>query len=258
MEDSNIHHLLNRLSCLYECRSAKELPDAVQQVLSATVECDLTGWYDVDERYIIRSYNNLLYPMAGEIPDFDRQLQKIFLLHPFTRYIMDGGKDKVMRLSDFDPVPELCWCPLFKVLKADSLLQYALGTILKRPGDGYIALSISRTSRDFDSNEMQLVANIMEHIRRHASALGLLGPGKAPLPESSIQTCLEKLNQSFGLTPREAEIAYWAAHGKTNQDIAIILSLSPHTVRTHLQNIFTKMMLETRAALAHTVWHICA
>jgi DNA-binding CsgD family transcriptional regulator len=55
---------------------------------------------------------------------------------------------------------------------------------------------------------------------------------------------------SWGLTPREAEVLRWVAQGKTNREIAIILSLSPLTVRTHLEHIFRKIGVETRTAAA--------
>ena len=51
-----------------------------------------------------------------------------------------------------------------------------------------------------------------------------------------------------GLTAREVEVLALAATGKTNQDIATALVISQHTVRRHLQNIFTKIGVSSRAA----------
>lgn len=52
----------------------------------------------------------------------------------------------------------------------------------------------------------------------------------------------------LGLTPREAEILYWLAQGKSNPDIATILSANVRTVHKHLEHIFQKLGLETRNA----------
>jgi DNA-binding NarL/FixJ family response regulator len=52
------------------------------------------------------------------------------------------------------------------------------------------------------------------------------------------------------LTPRETEVLGWLAKGKTNRDIAQILGMSPRTVNKHLEHVFEKLGVETRAAAA--------
>jgi DNA-binding CsgD family transcriptional regulator len=51
-----------------------------------------------------------------------------------------------------------------------------------------------------------------------------------------------------GLTAREIEILRHVAAGKTNREIAATLIISDHTVRRHLQNIFAKLGVPSRAA----------
>ena len=58
------------------------------------------------------------------------------------------------------------------------------------------------------------------------------------------------LRRRYQLTAREAEIALWLARGKSNRDIAEILSLSPRTVNKHLEAVFEKLGVENRAAAA--------
>jgi DNA-binding response OmpR family regulator/DNA-binding CsgD family transcriptional regulator len=54
----------------------------------------------------------------------------------------------------------------------------------------------------------------------------------------------------LGLTPREAEVLYWVAQGKSNPDTATILGSSVRTVHKHMEHIFQKLGLETRNAAA--------
>jgi DNA-binding CsgD family transcriptional regulator len=51
-----------------------------------------------------------------------------------------------------------------------------------------------------------------------------------------------------GLTAREAEVLRLVASGKTNRDIAVELVISEHTVARHLQNMFVKLGVASRAA----------
>lgn len=51
-----------------------------------------------------------------------------------------------------------------------------------------------------------------------------------------------------GLTVRECEVLRLVATGKTNREIGAALVLSEHTVARHLQNIFAKLGLSSRAA----------
>ena len=66
---------------------------------------------------------------------------------------------------------------------------------------------------------------------------------KAPPPSPEMLLPL-------GLTPREAEILFWVAQGKTSPEIAIIVGNAPATVKKHVENITAKLGVETRLAAA--------
>ncbi len=53
---------------------------------------------------------------------------------------------------------------------------------------------------------------------------------------------------TLGLSQREAEALLWVIQGKTNPEIAVILTLSPRTVQTYLRRIYQKLGVETRTA----------
>jgi DNA-binding CsgD family transcriptional regulator len=52
------------------------------------------------------------------------------------------------------------------------------------------------------------------------------------------------------ITERERQILALVAAGKTNAEIASVLSISPRTVQKHLEHIFQKLGVETRTAAA--------
>ena len=49
------------------------------------------------------------------------------------------------------------------------------------------------------------------------------------------------------LTAREAEILIWVRKGKTNGQIACLLGIGETTVATHLERIFRKLGVRSRA-----------
>lgn len=55
---------------------------------------------------------------------------------------------------------------------------------------------------------------------------------------------------SRGLTLREADVLFWVMQGKTNMEVATILSMRPRTVHKHLEHIYQKLGVETRTAAA--------
>lgn len=61
---------------------------------------------------------------------------------------------------------------------------------------------------------------------------------------------VELLRDRYGLTLREAEVLLWISYGKPNRVISEILGISPRTVNKHLEQVFEKLGVETRAAAA--------
>ncbi len=60
--------------------------------------------------------------------------------------------------------------------------------------------------------------------------------------------------EPLGLTPREAEVLAWVAQGKTNDETARILGLSPRTVAKHLEMIYQELGAENRTVAAARAW----
>ncbi len=56
--------------------------------------------------------------------------------------------------------------------------------------------------------------------------------------------------KAFGLSKRQLEVARWIGEGKSNAEIALILGISPRTVQKHIENIFEKMDVQNRVAIA--------
>lgn len=50
------------------------------------------------------------------------------------------------------------------------------------------------------------------------------------------------------LSPREKQVLHWLCRGKTNPEIATILTCSPRTIQKHVEHIFAKLEVPNRAS----------
>lgn len=242
--------LVDRLNRLYESPSFTEIMESAILVIRHTVLCDQADWYEMDANLQIQRFK-IHNPPPGNLSSLKRRLQSLTQIHPFSRAVLSGSEEKVFRLSDYVTIDPNA-VRASQILKKEFGVRYVLGGKLVVPGKGIIAVSIKRYDTDFSNDELTAVESVIRHINRH---LASITKTDSELPE--FVACEAKLRASFGLTSREAEVTYWVATGKQNKDIAVILGISPHTVRTILQKVFEKMLIETRVALAHNVWSIC-
>lgn len=100
-----------------------------------------------------------------------------------------------------------------------------------------------------DGREKRLIINLVQGTHPQ--------PEQLLAEESGFMLILTEqssfISEACDLTPREAEVLHWIAKGKTNGSIAIILAISVRTVEKHLEHIFEKLGVETRAAAAAMV-----
>jgi len=67
--------------------------------------------------------------------------------------------------------------------------------------------------------------------------------------ENNVEFNSGLLDKSNNLTNRENQIISYLCEGKTNAEIALLLSLSPLTVKKHLDNIYKKLQVHRRSAV---------
>jgi DNA-binding NarL/FixJ family response regulator len=71
-------------------------------------------------------------------------------------------------------------------------------------------------------------------------------------PEKSKDTLPGGKENDFNLTDRELKIIEYLVSGSTYSEIAEKLIISPHTVKSHIKNIYKKMEVHTRASVVRT------
>jgi DNA-binding CsgD family transcriptional regulator len=133
------------------------------------------------------------------------------------------------------------------VLRADSIDQ---GAGVLAAADIYVGLTTDRADRPASSGErgageLRRLASegLLDHDATEAvlTAAGHRGraPSRAPRP-----------THPGGLTGREVEVLHLAARGLTTREIAGRLFISPKTADHHIQHVYAKIGVSTRAAAA--------
>lgn len=100
--------------------------------------------------------------------------------------------------------------------------------------------AVPQASRSIEIDGMAIALAVLEADR----------PGETLIrvTEAREDGKIAALQKHNGLTRREAEVLLWVSYGKTNRTISEILGISPRTVNKHLEQVFRKLGVETRAA----------
>ena len=96
---------------------------------------------------------------------------------------------------------------------------------------------------------------LLEHLRNQSpankTAAAVIGANKtsplSPSENSTAAYALEEIDQVLSLTEREKEILVFLAKGFNRPEIAGILSISKHTVATHVAKIYNKLDISSRS-----------
>jgi HD-GYP domain-containing protein (c-di-GMP phosphodiesterase class II) len=115
--------------------------------------------------------------------------------------------------------------------------------------DVYAALTQERPHRPaYSEAEAAAVLEAQTGLAPSAVACVLASAGQRHAPEP--------VGWPDGLTDREVEVLRLLAQGKANHDVARELYISPKTVGRHVENIYTKIGVSSRAAAAvHAMRH---
>lgn len=240
--------LAAELPALYAQTSAADLPRAFVDVLARLLPGES---HDVVVHDVARGhrYWHVNPAEAGQdalIPGFFANFHEFAPAH----HRRQTGTGEALALSDFVDAPGMNRLAIYRDFYRPLGLEDDLSIHVRR-GDVILCASVMRRRRGFSLEERELMNALRPHFKQawvNATALASLRAcsGSSALP--TRQWNPEPLEVNFGLTPREAEVLLWVAQGKTNPEIATILGISAHTVRTHLERVFTKLGVETRHA----------
>ena len=192
-----------------------------------------------DDHTIIRSGLKLLleqqpnFKVVAEAEDGRQAVELVSKHHPNVVIADIGmpqlnGIEATRQIVAHDPHPDVV------ILSMHSDESYVLRA-LKAGARGYILKNSA------EADLIRAVSAVSEGKSFFSPVISKM------LLEDYVRRVREKeVEDSYDLlTPREREILQLLAEGKTNKEVATILSLSPYTVETHRGNILEKLNLHS-------------
>ena len=185
------------------------------------------------------------------------QVERARLLPAFVEIMLAAGEIEPARRAcvELDEV-----VGGYESAMLDAMLSHAWGALHLAEGEAREALGALRraaeTWRALDApyeiaRTRVLVGDACRALGDEESAVLEHDAARAIFERLGAKPDLARLSPAasrHGLSPRELEVLRLIAVGKTNREIAASLVISEHTVARHVQNIFAKLGLSSRAA----------
>jgi DNA-binding CsgD family transcriptional regulator len=218
-----------------------ESPGLVLPGLSDLVGCDIATNSEIraaPDR--LRLYAE--HPAGSFDPASSPALEAHLHEHPLLNHFRSSGDPAPAKISDFLSHQEFHNLGLYSEFYRRVPVEDQLLFTLPSPPEGMIVtITLHRAERDFTDADRDLLnalagplGNSMRRVRsRH---------------RAKTAVAVASSDELAGLTGRELQVLQLAAHGRTNQAIARAVGISPRTVAKHLEHIYRKLGVTSRAA----------
>ncbi len=186
---------------------------------------------------------------ALTIPERYREVEKKYNLmedYDYSRWHLQSAQSSILRTTDLMSDAEREKTVIYKRCFEPFGLYYSVDISIMYKGRplGLLALYRQKVQGDFTDRELFMLQLLAEHL--NARFYGEAMPDSA----SSENLLLKKAALKYGLSEREREILSMIVSGMTNDEISGALSITPNTLKKHLQHIYAKTGIRSRTRLA--------
>jgi DNA-binding CsgD family transcriptional regulator len=206
-------------------------PEPVLGVLRELVPCDVVTFHERSWRPgpVLVFTGEPIGPVTPEVRAAHRRLKHQDPWRPAegARTLTDFVSRRDFRRSEF-------YALVHRPLGVEHMLQLYLD-----PRRTDARLEFDRFESDFGERDRKVLDLLLPHLRQLLRAATRRPAAQGPAAE---------------LTSREREIIARVAEGRTNHEIALLLGISSHTVRKHLENAYEKLGTHTRTGAVAAVF----
>ena len=228
---------LQRAVSLVDSLAELDDPDGFAAIvlpgLAGLVRCDVVTYNEIGPAPGQTSYAD--HPSGA----LDPATQAVFAAHvhehPLVNHYRATGSGEPVMISDFLSLDRFHRLGIYAEFFHGISVEHQIAISLPGPDQQVIGVALSRGYRDFSDQDRAL--------------LGVLrAPLIAALQRARRRQQAGQALGAAGLTDREIAILRLVAAGCTNSAIAHQIGLSPRTVAKHLEHVYRKLGVSSRAA----------
>jgi DNA-binding CsgD family transcriptional regulator len=161
--------------------------------------------------------------------------------HPLVNHYQATGSGEPVMISDFLTQQRFHRLGLYAEFFRGIPVEHQLAVNLPGPGQEVIGIALSRGRRDFCDQDRALLSVLQAPLT--AALLRARRRQQAGQVLAAMAGC-----GLADLTEREIQILRLVADGRTNASIAHSLDVSPRTIAKHLEHLYRKLGVSSRAA----------
>lgn len=229
-------------------------------------------WYEHPGHviFLFEGYRCVLYPDLASVHFFETRQKALSFIKRFMNFLDTLDRDKERILPNFNQIRHVPVMDIFKLLPRSNCKDCGFTTCMafaaavtkgkavanQCPGlaqpmsESAVYPVLDGQGRLVDSVSLKIdTAGLKQRIQDQDEQIRMLEaqrPGQTPCSLQSPGNC------DLTLTDREKQVLELIAQGDTNNEIGRHLFISPHTVKSHMINIFNKLNVSDRTQAAVT------
>lgn len=207
--------------------------------LATLVGCDVITYNEIEPALGQTRYAD--YPAGALDPATQPVFAAYVYEHPLVNHYRATGSGEPVMISDFLTQQRFHRLGLYAEFFRGIPVEHQVALSLPGPDQQVIGVAMSRARHDFCDEDRALLSVL------RAPLMAALLRARRRRQARQIYTAMG-YTELADLTEREIQILRLVADGRTNASIAHALEVSPRTVAKHLEHIYRKFGVSSRAA----------
>ncbi|MGX5679828.1 LuxR C-terminal-related transcriptional regulator [Schumannella luteola] len=225
---AQLRALLDEVALLAPVVSLAALRIQVPSQLMRLVDSERAGWVTMNRLTGVMSGNHVPEMLPHLIPLMPRDLRDV----PMVAELIAAPRPGSLRISDVMPEDEWMRSPLRREIYEPLGGQFQIGSLITSDTGLLETIAVFRNDRDFTDGELDTIEEFARHVRLVAERIRR-AEGRAA---------------EHSLTPRQRQVLAALEGGATVRRAAWELGVSEKTVENHLQSIYRRLGVTSRAA----------